>query len=213
MMQAVICTGGAGPAGLLEEMGIRNDATIIAADSGYTRACELGLKPAFAIGDFDSLDAGFLHEPGLKVIRHPEGKDYSDTELALRFMESRGCTEYLLLGGGEGRLDHALDICRVLGNFCRTYTVRWITRCEHIWFVHDAVLQLEAEAGTLISLYPVPGLPSPRMRASGLAWDIRYVHCSLSNRIVENACSITAESGVLMVMLPAGKVKHWSLIS
>lgn len=212
MKQAVICTGGSGPVQIsVSELGIREGAEIIAADSGYRIARNLGMKPTAVIGDFDSLDVGDLDDTSLEIIRHPAGKDFSDTELAVRLMETRGCCDYLVLGGGEGRLDHTLDICRVLAALSMKHPVRWITRCEHIWFVYNSTLHLEAEPGTMVSLFRAPGSDSACMHAKGLRWDVKGMTCSLSNRFDAPSCSVTVEKGVIMVMLPVGTVKRWSL--
>jgi thiamine pyrophosphokinase len=87
-------------------------AMVIAADSGWSPARDLGLMPDLLVGDLDSLDprqAAEAEAAGVPVLRHRSDKDESDTELALLEAVRRGATTVTVLGAlGGPRLDHAL---------------------------------------------------------------------------------------------------------
>ncbi|MBO5416570.1 MAG: thiamine diphosphokinase [Clostridia bacterium] len=87
----------------------------IAADSGYRNAELLGERIDIALGDFDSLgeDASRLPE-GVEKITVPAEKDETDTQLALSTAISRGADDIVIIGGIDGRLDHALSNLAIL---------------------------------------------------------------------------------------------------
>ena len=81
---------------------------ILAADAGYFNARELGVKPSVVLGDFDSMDeSGLPHS--VERIRVPAQKDETDTQLAINYALEKGAKEIVLIGGLDGRLDHALS--------------------------------------------------------------------------------------------------------
>ena len=78
---------------------------IIAADAGYARCREAGLRPDLVVGDFDSSAA----PAGEAVLRLPVEKDDTDTLHALRLGLARGCRDFVIYGGtGGARADHTL---------------------------------------------------------------------------------------------------------
>lgn len=87
-------------------------ALVIAADSGWSRAQALGLRPGMLVGDLDSLDPEAVAAAvaaSVPILRHRADKDESDTELALLEAVRRGATRVTVLGAlGGPRLDHAL---------------------------------------------------------------------------------------------------------
>lgn len=79
-------------------------ALVIAADAGYDRLREWGIRPNLILGDFDSL-RGEL--PGdVEIVRHPVMKDDTDSALAVAQALARGAGEIWLWGALGGRLDH-----------------------------------------------------------------------------------------------------------
>ncbi len=81
---------------------------ILAADAGYFNARQMGVKPSVVLGDFDSMDeSGLPHS--VERIRVPAQKDETDTQLAINYALEKGAKEIVLIGGLDGRLDHALS--------------------------------------------------------------------------------------------------------
>lgn len=78
---------------------------IIAADGGFARLNNQGLKPDIILGDFDSLPE---IPTGDNVIRLSREKDDTDLFFAIKLGFSRGYKLFDIYGGAGGRFDHTL---------------------------------------------------------------------------------------------------------
>src|SRR5512145_2027801 len=84
---------------------------IIAADGGTRHALSAGLMPHVVIGDLDSLDEADraqLARSGVQLIVYPAHKDYTDLELALRYVSNQHATEIVIFSALGGRWDQSL---------------------------------------------------------------------------------------------------------
>lgn len=79
---------------------------VIACDAGLGHARRMGAEPDLLLGDFDSLEGPL--PAGMPVARFPVRKDDTDAMLAAREGLGRGFSEFVLLFGLGGRLDHTL---------------------------------------------------------------------------------------------------------
>lgn len=105
-MRAFLYIGGEiDPANITEHP--KGDDLVLAADSGWNNAAALGEHPTLLVGDFDSLGEDHLPD-GVEVYQVPPEKDETDTKLAVSLALSRGATEFVIVGGLSGRLDHTL---------------------------------------------------------------------------------------------------------
>lgn len=97
---------GAGPAENIAALRslLHEDDYCIAADGGLLLAECLSLKPAAVVADMDSL----MQTPpnGMDVVRLPVRKNMTDMAAAVQYGLDAGYTDFLLLGGTGGRLDH-----------------------------------------------------------------------------------------------------------
>ena len=80
---------------------------IIAADSGYATAQQLGITPDITLGDFDSYRETL--PPQMKTLRVPCEKDVTDTMLACEYARDNGCSYITIVGGTGGRIDHSIS--------------------------------------------------------------------------------------------------------
>jgi thiamine pyrophosphokinase len=153
----------------------------------------------------DSLgDPGRLRNyPEERILRYPEDKDYTDTELALRLLWDKGCDETWLVGGGGGRLDHLLAIRSLFER--DPGPGRWITAADDIRII-TGDLSLEITPGSLVSVFPLGAGPwraesrGLRWPLEGLPWDPGFF--GISNRAGEGRFSIKAVEGRFLVILP-----------
>ena len=187
MKRSLILIGGKGPENL-EGLDISSYDRIIAADSGYDLAIRLGLEPDTVVGDLDSTMYGdVLRGSGMHV--SSRDKDESDFELALMSLEED--SEYDLVGGGEGRIDHTLSI---FSSFIRYGAPRiWKTHEDYMLSFREA--DMKCIPGTEISLFPAKLGTLCNVDTYGLVWNLSDdtlspSFMSLSNRFESEHISI-----------------------
>ena len=207
--RGMVCIGGQGPKPeVLRQLDLTGYDLIAAADSGYHLCERLGIRPSVLIGDMDSIrkDVNCLDA---EIEVHPVDKDHTDTQLGCMLLLERGCSALLVLGGGEGRIDHTLDLYYSFMDLAPSADIHWITRCDHIWFVSAGKqLVLEAQAHTRLSVFPEP---SARYVSEGLYWKAEAAPYSMSNRLAEPTCRIAVESGTVMVITSVEGFRSCSL--
>lgn len=202
----VFCAGG--PARV--PIALPPDAFVIAADGGVIEAERLGVPVDALVGDLDSATEVSIHAvaaAGGTVERHPVDKDASDLELALAVALARGGDEVLVVGGGDGRLDH------LLGNELLLASPRFAG------LLIDAVLgdarlhvirgerNLSGAVGEIVSLFAVGG-PARGVSTSGFRWALDDDELEpgstrgLSNEFVEPSASVTVRDGVVLAVRP-----------
>ena len=83
---------------------------LITADKGLAFCEETGVVPTHIVGDFDTLGDSLLpkyQSLGVPIRKFRPEKDYTDTEIAVRFGMELGAEKITILGASEGnRLDH-----------------------------------------------------------------------------------------------------------
>ncbi|MBE6662098.1 MAG: thiamine diphosphokinase [Ruminococcaceae bacterium] len=105
-MNAFIYLGGNVYEGGYIDRPTEND-LVIAADGGYKNALRLGAKPTLAVGDFDSFTDDL--PPSVEKMQVPAEKDFTDSQLAVDVAQKKGAKQIFLIGGLDGRIDHALS--------------------------------------------------------------------------------------------------------
>ncbi len=111
-MKAFIYTGGSIYEKRITERPEGDDLTI-AADAGYINAKRLGVTPKVLVGDLDSLGEENLPKD-TELVRLPREKDLTDTQAAVSLALERGAKEIVIIGGLDGRIDHALSNMAIL---------------------------------------------------------------------------------------------------
>ena len=186
----MIFAGSSAPIGLPSNLHMEEFFTC-AADSGFDTAKRLGVNVDLIIGDLDSsqcVDA-ILRLPHLKLERD---KADSDTEAALRHAFDRGCSDWILVGGGEGRYDHLLSIQSLFLKY--RPPAAWYTRCETLYRVDSERTFTGLVPGTTVSVVPAFATGRSRITTEGLHWDVSdylidATQISLSNRC--DRCTVT----------------------
>ncbi len=102
--------GGIYEGGYIEEP--KENDLVIAADSGYKNARTLGVTPSIVVGDFDSFTEPL--PPTVEKMQVPAEKDFTDSQLAVDIACQKGAEKIFLIGGLDGRLDHALSNLAIL---------------------------------------------------------------------------------------------------
>ena len=153
---------------------------VIAADGGYAVLKELGIKPQFALGDFDSL--GYIPDD-VEHLSFPPEKDDTDMRLAIFAARERGYDDIVIFGGLGGRLDHTI------GN---------IQNLQHISHAGRGWLWGEETAATVVTNGSItfPGKCKGMFSVFALGGDAEGV--SLNN------CKYTLQDAVLHCDVPLG---------
>lgn len=214
-MRSLILAGGNFPAFNWLRSIYRHSDLVVAADRGGLLALQAAIPIDILVGDFDSLPES-CHPEALhaaELHRFPCDKDYSDTELALRFAREKGCKEALIVGALGGRFDHSLfnaiailELADQLGIqaalVAPEYGVKqlapgqqWELSTFQGW--HCSLIALDAEVTVSMQglLYSGTSLRLKRASTRGL-----------SNAVQTPDALVSAEHGRLLVVLSAPDV-------
>ena len=166
-MRGILFIGGKGPDStrVPEIFGeIFPDDVICAADSGLDAALAANIIPNFVVGDMDSVsDLGLLDQfPPANVEIHPQDKDCTDTELGLRLLKQKGCYPIVMIGGGEGRLDHTLSLIKCFEG--KIPPDIWYTGHESVQLIRGR-FSVAGQPGDTVAFYPVGPGPPGRLKA------------------------------------------------
>lgn len=197
----LVITGGEAPPLDIVEPYLGKADFIVAADSGLERALSYGVRPDLIVGDMDSLaDKALLDRYDPESVKiYPANKDDTDTELALK--ELGGWGKKILIGGGEGRLDHTLSLLALFEGDLRPDL--WISAREKV-FSADRSMIIEGIPGETISFFPL-GDRDIQFRSTGLVWPLDGVEwlqgqLSVSNRFSASRISLERVKGALLVI-------------
>ena len=188
-------------------LGLRREAgdLVVGADSGYLTARRLGFPPDLILGDFDSAP---MPQAAGNVEVHPAHKDETDCVLAVDAGLSRGFTDFVILGGTGGRLDHTVANLQTLG-YLAGRGARGELRDRDCWarVVRDETVTIPRGAflgeGAYLSLFALGG--TCIVTETGVEYPLDrdplspFYPLGVSNHIL-NTAVITAE-GTLLVML------------
>jgi thiamine pyrophosphokinase len=191
MSKAIIFAGSGTPTRLPADLHAE-DCFVCAADSGFDAARALGVGVDLVIGDFDSTKhiEDIQRLPYLKLERD---KADSDTEAALKEALARGCDEWILVGGGEGRFDHLLSILSLFVRYSPPSA--WYTRCESLYRVDTERTFDGLVPGSTVGIVPALATGRSLVTTEGLHWDVsdylvNATQLSLSNRCEKSRVSV-----------------------
>jgi len=135
------------------------DGVIIAADGGAEYLKSQNITPDILIGDFDSLSEEILHffHGKTKVLRYPEKKNKTDSELAMDFCAKEGYGEIVLINAVNGQLEHSLANIFIAEKYVQKgIKINFINRNSEIFVLHGKEkLTLKTHKGQNVSLIPL----------------------------------------------------------
>jgi thiamine pyrophosphokinase len=184
---------------------------VIAANGGCATALAADIIPDLLIGDLDSLPSETrerIAASGTEVMAFPEGKDWTDLELAVEQAIRARPDRVLLAGVLRGRrLDHELSAVFLLERIVEEGIAgRILGLAETIELIEDRWESGDLEVGTTISLLPlstaVSGVVTHGLRYA-LDGDTlsRASSRGLSNSIVARPAAVSIESGRLLIII------------
>ncbi|MFV2038678.1 MAG: thiamine diphosphokinase [Acidimicrobiales bacterium] len=184
---------------------------VIAADGGLDQALKLGLEPTMLVGDLDSISAEGLkwaQDRQLPIERHPQDKDATDLELALRIATEQA-DEVVVVDSGAGRFDHALGNLLLLGSSRWAAVELSAIAGGGLVTVVRRHRVLSGRAGDIVSLFAVGG-GATGVTTTGLRWALEGAEvqpCSslgTSNEMTGTEASVSVSDGVVFVLQPLG---------
>jgi thiamine pyrophosphokinase len=194
-----------------EKISRMGNCLIICCDGGARHFRYLGIKPDVIIGDMDSIDPASLASystSGIKIIKYPANKDFTDTELALDYALGLKPESIFIWGALGGRIDHTLANVFLLDKGkekgIRTYLVDEYGEV----FVLDKETAFINETGKTVSLLAL----SPEVTGitlSGFLYPLKegtliMGECrGISNIITDARAGISIRQGKLLV------IKYW----
>ncbi|OQX29997.1 MAG: thiamine diphosphokinase [Spirochaeta sp. LUC14_002_19_P3] len=204
MARGILFIAGNGPAPERIAEIVQKDDVICAADGGLDTALACGIHPRFVVGDMDSLaDRRVLEDlPPEAVMVYPEDKDKTDTEIGIAQLRQLNCCPIIIIGGGEGRLDHTLGLIKCFEK--EQPPDMWYTAREIIRPLLCSA-EIKANPGAPVSVYPL-GTGPWRIESRGLHWEIDKVNwnagaMSLSNRFRNGRVFFEVKAGRFLLIL------------
>lgn len=186
---------------------------IIAVDGGLAVLERLGLRPAYIVGDFDTVDAKVLEKyqsDGQVVVREyqPE-KDLTDGQIAVELALKLCSTKVVLFGATGKRLDHLLGNLHLLymaeqdGAVCEILDIR--NRVRLLRGGNTYWVEQKTQFGKYVSLVPFTDVVKG-ITLTGFKYPLtdftmtRFINPTLgiSNEVVEGQGSIWFSDGILI---------------
>lgn len=164
--------------------------------------------PDVAIGDFDSVSNGQFSTIQKKVSivkKYPAHKNYTDTELAVRYALKLHPKEITIFGGIGSRIDHTLGVLGLL-EFIAAKKVRGVMRGStyHIELLRIGTHEVRKSKNlNYISL--IPHSATARVELNGFAYDGKHIlrrnqNKGVSNELKNAVGSIVVSRGKLLLI-------------
>ena len=178
---------------------------VIAADGGYRRLREMGVRVDQVIGDFDSLG----HRPDHpNVVQLPAEKDDTDTLYALRVGVSMGFRVFRIYGGTGGRLDHTLANIQCLSWLAGQGLRGWLygDGCV-LTALRNESLAFDVPAGRTVSVFALGG-DAEGVVIEGLKYRAENIRLTgdfpigVSNEGLGGPARVAVERGTVLLCLP-----------
>jgi thiamine pyrophosphokinase len=205
----VICGGPIGELAFLQtERDLHRPVGLICADGGARHIHALGLTPDLIVGDMDSLNGELQRDfvmKGSRIMRYPEAKDETDSELALQMALMMTPDEIRIYGALGARIDHTLANLTLLAAAAdRGIETRLLDEWCEIILVRQAAV-IEGEIGQTVSLLAF-GADVTGVTLEGFEYPLQNATIApsrpigVSNRLTAARGIISMESGDLLVI-------------
>jgi thiamine pyrophosphokinase len=187
---------------------IKDDDLVIGVDRAAYWLVKHHVIPDLAIGDFDSTDKNEL--ASIKhfcqnVVEFPVGKDFTDTELAVREAIKIKPAEIILFGVTGSRIDHTLANIYLLDDLVKpAIPCRIRDANNEIRLVTDELTIEKNKLFKYFSIIPLTNLITVSITGSRYNLDKKSITrgqtLCVSNEIVSKTAKITVHSGSALVI-------------
>lgn len=189
---------------LKEKIGI-ND-LLVCADGAAEHIFKQQLIPDVIIGDLDSIPPEieiFYKKKEVTFIRYPREKDYTDTELAVKYAINNGAEELVICGLLGDRLDHVLANIFYLAKIAQKRPCCILEQNSSLYIIDD-LIELKGDVGDELSLIPLRNCKG--VKTTGLYYPLHTENLQLgstrgiSNVFIRNEITVEIMSGTLLVV-------------
>ncbi|UFJ40253.1 thiamine diphosphokinase [Brevibacillus humidisoli] len=182
---------------------------LVGVDRGALFLLQHGIVPAYAVGDFDSVNEAERSQIEQQVASvascDPVMKDLTDTEMAFRWALTQQPTEIILLGAVGSRLDHTLANLHLLVEAQKaTVPCRIVDEKNEVLLV-DGTAQIKKRRYRYVSLLPL----STQVTGITLEGFLYPLHratltigqsLGISNELLGSHGTVSVESGQLLLI-------------
>ena len=181
---------------------------IICADGAVRYLRSIQRLPSIVLGDLDSIDENdlnWIRDNGVPVVTFDVKKDYTDTELAIRYAIEQESKTITLTGALGGRIDHSLGNIYLLVLISQSNCSGIIIEEKQDIHLIDRQTLFHWKIGDSISFVPIsPTVEGVTLHGFeyGLEEETLYLgHTrSISNVVVDENQMVTVESGMLLAI-------------
>ncbi len=185
---------------------LEKGAYIIACDGGLKHIHKLNLVPNILIGDFDSVSSELLEQyKDIKRLTYPTDKDYTDTELALKFLYDEGVKTATLYGATGGRLDHTIGNIYLLKKaYEYGLDLKIVDNLQEIYFVKE-LKRFSGYKDKYLSILPLEDVTCDT--SIGLKYQLKDLKLtigdtlSISNIITDDFVEVKFKSGCGIIFI------------
>jgi thiamine pyrophosphokinase len=183
---------------------------VVCADGGLEKAKNYGITPDVIVGDFDSVDLSLLKEYealNIPIMKFPAEKDYTDMELAAKFVLSKGFKDIVLIGASGSRLDHTLGNIMLMEKYHKEgINISMIDNSNIIKVISDdSRLIVEFLENQYVSIIPITELEG--LTLEGFKYPLNNVNVErgstlcISNEVIGKEGIITLSKGSALVFI------------
>jgi thiamine pyrophosphokinase len=206
-MKALLVSGGNPPSKALLMKEAKEADCIIGIDKGIECLYENKIKPNIIVGDFDSINPTLLKDIKSKVtevVKFPEEKDFTDSQLAIEKVLDLNAKEIILLGATGNRIDHTWANVGLLYQCLKAGVKAVIKDDKNTLFMVDKDIRLKVNKEPYFSLIAyggsVKGLTIKNGKYELNHHDLLpHENISISNEFIGKDVDITFHSGVLLI--------------
>jgi len=205
----VICGGPIGDLDFLQTERERYQPVgLICADGGARYIHALGLTPDLIVGDMDSLNGEMQRDfvgQGSRIMRYPEVKDETDSQLAIEMAFMMMPDEIRIYGALGARIDHTLANLALLSAAAkRGIETRLVDQWCEIFLIRQKAV-VDGEIGQTVSLFAL-GADVTGVTLEGFEYPLRNATITptkpigISNRLTAARGIIAVGSGDLLAI-------------
>lgn len=177
-------------------------ATIIAIDGGANQCRNLGVRPDYLIGDFDSIDPEIREIFPQAEFIHRLEQDLTDMEKALQFSLSLKPGNITIYSAFGDRTDHSAGNLVIFQNMETQIPVEIIDNFGKLIVLRPGLHRLKGNAGQTFSLFsyrPINNLKIAGFKYTIHPENIRDSFIGISNVFTGKPCSVSFDEGVLFL--------------